>query len=179
MPLFAKPAAPIFGLIGYLQFTADVEGVDNGFLFRVAQEGHARLELEIRRQVESTLGSDFEVVRVTVDKGSAQILVVLGIAVTIFMTFSRYESFIKSVNLLVSQIKGFLRRFFESASPGAPGIDVSVTGSWQPSQAVLSAQEKLSASTGLDYGLLLLVYLVLSHAALSVLMIWLVIKHLK
>jgi hypothetical protein len=179
MPLFAKPTAPLFGLLGYLQFTADVEGGDDGFLYRVAQEGHVRLESEIRRQVENTLGSDFEVLRVSVDKGSAHILVVLGIGVTVFMTFSRYESFIKSVNLLVSQIRGLLRRFFESASPGAPGIDVSITGTWQPSQSVLSAHERLSAPSGLDYGSFLLVYLILSHAALLSLMVWLVVKHLK
>jgi hypothetical protein len=179
MPLFAKPTVPIYGFLGYLQFTANMEDDDEGFLYRVAQDRHERLELEIRRQVETTLGPDFQVSRINIEKGSVEILVGLGMAITIFMTFSRYESFIKSVNLLVSQIKDLLRRLFESASPGAPGIDVNVTGSWQPSQTVLAAQERLSISSGLDYGSFLLIYLTISHAALLALLVWLVIKHLK
>jgi hypothetical protein len=179
MPLFTKPTVPIYGFLGYLQFTANIQEGDEAFLYRVAQERHEQLESEIRRQVEKMLGSDVEVLRVRIEKGSVEILVWLGMAVTIFMTFSRYESFVKSVNLLVSQIKNLLRRFFESASPAAPGIDFTVTGSWEPSQTVLMAQERLSASSSLDYSPFLLAYLILSHAALLALMVWLVVKHLK
>jgi hypothetical protein len=181
MPAYSKQAVPIYGAVGFLQFSVKIDGEENSddFLYGYARETHRELEGEIRQQVKETLGSDFEVLEVRLDRGSVAILVVVGAVGTFYMGFSRYESFIKSVNLLVSQLKGVFRRFFERVNPGPPDIDLSVTGSWQPSATVLNAREKLESSASFDYGIALLVYLLLSHAALLGTLVWLLIRHLK
>ncbi len=181
MPFSSKQTAPIYGVIGFLQFTVKSNGggKTDDLLYGYARETHRELEGEIRYQVTQTLGSDFEVLDVRFNPGSVTILVVIGAVGTFYMAFSRYESFIKSVNLLVSQLKAVFRRFFERANPGSPDIDLSVSGSWQPSATVLNAREKLESSSGFDSGLMLLIYLLLSHAALLGMLVWLLIKHLK
>lgn len=181
MPPFSKLTVPIYGVVGFLQFTVKVNGEEKAddVLYGYARETHRELEGEIRQQVQETLGSDFEVLDVRLGRGSVTILVVIGAVGTFYMGFSRYESFIKSVNLLVSQLKAVFRRFFERINPGPPDIDLSVTGNWQPSTSVLNAREKLESSSGFDYGLALLIYLLLSHAALLGTLVWLLIRHLK
>lgn len=181
MPAYSKQTVPIYGAVGFLQFTVKIDGEEktDDFLYRYASETRRDLEGEIRQQVKETLGSDFEVVDVRLDHGSVAILVVIGAAGTFYMGFSRYESFIKSVNLLVSQLKAVFRRFFERVNPGPPDIDLSVTGSWQPSTTVLNARERLESSSSFDYGIALLIYLLLSHATLLGTLVWLLIRHLK
>jgi hypothetical protein len=107
------------------------------------------------------------------------ILIAVGAVGTFYMGFSRYESFIKSVNLLVSQLKSVFRRFFERVNPGPPDIDIAVTGSWQPSATVLNARASFNLSSGLDYGIVLLVYLLVSHAVILAALLWLLVRHLK
>lgn len=179
MPIFAQQTAPIYGVVGFMQFTVSTEGDDGGFLYSFASERHEKLEEEVRSQAQKTLGSNFEVLNVRLDRGSVEIMIMLGAVGTFFMGFSRYESFIKSVNLLTSQLKRVFQRFFESASPGPPDISIAVTGSWQPSSTVLAANETLNSTSGWNYGHVLLAYLILSHAALLFVFLWLVIHHLK
>jgi hypothetical protein len=181
MPLFSKQTVAVYGTVGFLQFRvkADAEEEEDDFLYGYARKTHRELESEIRQQVEQTLGSNFEVLEVRLSRGSVEILIIIGATGTFYMGFSRYESFIKSVNLLVSQLKSVLRKFFERVNPGPPEIDISVTGNWQPTGTVLNAREKLEASSGFDYGLTLLIYLLLSHAALLATFVWLLIRHLK
>jgi len=179
MAIFRKPTAPIYGMVGYLQFTVETDGDDEGFLYRFASERHKRLEDEIRAQVRETLGTDFEVLNVRLDRGSVHIWIALGAAGTFFMGFSRYESFMKSVNLLTEQLKRVFGRFFQGASPGPPGIPITVTGSWQPSATVLAANELLSNHSGWSGSDVILAYLVCSHAALLAVLLWLVIRHLR
>jgi hypothetical protein len=181
MPAHSNQTAPVYGVVGFLQFNIriDDEEKTDDFLYNYASKTHRELEGEIRQQVNETLGSDFEVVEVRLDRGSVAILVVIGAAGTFYMGFSRYESFIKSVNLLVSQLKSLFRRFFGRISPGPPGIELSVTGNWQPSPTVLNARERLESSSSFDYGNAFLIYLLLSHAALLGTFVWLLIRHLK
>ena len=179
MAIFGKITAPIYGMVGYLQFTVETDGDDEGFLYRFASERHKRLEDEIRAQVGETLGTDFEVLNVRLNRGSVEILVVLGAVGTFFMGFSRYESFVKSVNLLTQQLKRVFDQFFQGASPGPPGIPITVTGSWQPSATVIAANQFLSSASGWSSADFILAYLVCSHAALLIVMLWLVIRHLR
>jgi hypothetical protein len=120
MPIFAKPTVPIYGYVGFVSLTVRT-GNDNydGDLLGYARERHRELEADIYRQVQETLGADFEVLNVEFRKGSFVLLIALGAVGTFYMGFSRYESFIKSVNLLVSQLRGLLQRFFGEA-PLAP-----------------------------------------------------------
>jgi hypothetical protein len=123
MPAYSKQTVPIYGVVGFLQFTVKINGEEktDDFLYGYARETRRELEGEIRQQVHETLGSDFEVLEVRLDRGSVAILVIIGAAGTFYMGFSRYESFIKSVNLLVSQLKTAFRRFFERVNPGPAG----------------------------------------------------------
>ncbi len=179
MPIFGKLTAPIYGMVGYLQFTVETDGDDEGLLYRFASERHKRLEDEIRAQVRETLGTDLEVLNVRLQRGSVEIYVALAAVGTFFMGFSRYESFVKSVNLLTEQLKRVFDRFFQGASPGQPDIPITVTGSWQPSATVLAANQLLSSASGWSGADFILAYMVCSHAALLIVMLWLVIRHLR
>jgi hypothetical protein len=161
-----------------LTVTTGSENYDND-LFGYAREMHRQLEVDIDDAVQQTLGPEFEVRDVEVEKGSITVFVVLGTVGTLFLGFSRYESFIKSVNLLLSQLKGLLQRFFGQAPGGGTRPPVSVTGSWQPEPVVTSAYQAFSASTGIDSSQIMLAYLLLSHAALMGVLVWLIIRHLK
>jgi hypothetical protein len=57
----------------------------------------------VQRQVDETLGVEFDVISVEIRRGSITVLIVIGTVGSILMTFSHYENFIKSMNLLVSQ----------------------------------------------------------------------------
>lgn len=176
MPLFAKKTAPIFGLVGLLHFTvtSDNENFDDDLL-GYAREKRKQLEGEINAQVLATLGSEFAVQSIELHEGSIEIFVALTAVGTFFMGFSRYESFIKSVNLLISQISGLLRKLFGQL----PGTPVAVTGSWQPGSTVTAANQELRDSSGIETYDIVLGYLLLSHAALLSILLWLVIRHLK
>jgi hypothetical protein len=178
--MFATKSVPIYGVVGVLRLTVTTgsENYDNDLL-GYAREIHRQLEADIDNEVRQTLGPEFEVLNVQLDRGSITVLVVLGVVGTLYMGISRYESFIKSVNLLVSHLKGLLQQFFREVPGGATRPLVSVTGSWQPAQVVITAHQALSASTGIDSSQIMLVYLLLSHAALIGVLVWLVIRHLK
>lgn len=181
MPIFHTKAVPIYGTIGFVRLTVSTqnENYDND-LYSHARESYRQLEADIDTEVRQTLGPEFEVVNVALHKGSITILVVLGVVGTIYMGFSRYESFIKSVNLLISQLKGLLQRFFTAGAAGAPAPrPVSVTGSWEPAAVVTAANHVLNSSAGIDSDQIVLGYLLLSHAALIAVLLWLVIRHLK
>jgi hypothetical protein len=145
MPLFSKQTVPIYGVIGFLQFSVEVDDDEKGedLLYGYARETHRELESEIGQQVEQTLGSDFEMLEVRLNRGSVSILIILGATGTFYMGFSRYESFIKSVNLLVSQLKSVLRKFFERINPGPPDIDFSyreLAADWNGAQCAREAR---------------------------------------
>jgi hypothetical protein len=180
MPIFSSKTVPIYGFVGFLRLTVrtGTENYDNDLL-AYARERYRELEAEIDNEVRQTLGPEFEVQNVELHKGSITVLVVLGVAGTIYMGFSRYESFIKSVNLLVSQLKGLLQRFFAQPPGVAANSPVSVTGSWQPGPVVTAASHVLSSSTGIDSCQIVLGYLLLSHAALVAVLLWLVTRHLR
>jgi hypothetical protein len=180
MPIFAKPTVPIYGYVGLVSLTVRT-GNDNydGDLLGYARERHRELEADIYRQAQETLGADFEVLNVEFRKGSFVLLVALGAVGTFYMGFSRYESFIKSVNLLVSQLRGLLQRFFGEAPLAPAQTPVSVTGSWEPTPVVIAANQGLRVSAGIDSSHFVLGYLLLSHAALLTLLMWLVVRHLK
>jgi hypothetical protein len=178
MPLLSKPTVPIYGYVGALQLT--VRSADDRYdenLLGYARERHQALEKEIEQQVKETLGPDFEVIRVDIRQGSVTLWIVIGAVGTFFMGFSRYESFIKSVNLLVDQLKGLLRRFFSDVPGGGP--TVSATGSWQPAPVITAANQVFTSSSGLDSGMIMLIYLMLSHAAMTTILLWLLVRHLK
>jgi hypothetical protein len=122
-----------------------------------------------------TLGPEFDVLTVEFSRGSIDVLLTLKAVGTIYMGVSRWESFIKSMNLLVSQLRNLLLRFFGEASRDPASHPLTVTGSWEPAPVVIAANQVLSASTGFDCCYIVLAYLLLSHAAL----LGVVVRHLK
>lgn len=174
MPIFARKTVPIYGFIGLVRLTVNTNDEDSE-LFGYARELRQKLEAEIDLQVQRTLGPEFEVLSVEINRGSITLLIVLGAVGTLYMGFSRYEGFIKSVNLLVSQIKGLLQRFFGQTA----SRPLSVTGSWEPGPVITEANRAFDISSGIDSCQVVLVYLLLSHAALLGVLLWLVVRHLK
>ena len=178
MPIFAKRTVAIHGFVGYVRLTVTSDYEDER-LFGEAMERRKQLESEIRIQVQNTLRPEFEVLTIDFTRGSLHVLVALGAVGAFYMGFSRYENFIKSVNLLVSQLKGLLQRFLGRAYGGANQTPLTVTGSWQPGPVINAANMTLEESSGIDSSQFVLGYLLLSHAALLGLLIWLVVRHLK
>lgn len=178
MPIFAKRTVAIHGFVGHLQLTVISDDEDER-LFGEATERRKQLEAEIRLQVQTTLGPEFEVLTINLSRGSLHVLVALGAVGVFYMGFSRYENFIKSVNLLVAQLKSLLQRFFGKQPGFVNQTPVTVTGSWQPSSVINAGNLSLEASWGIESSQLVLAYLLLSHAALLGLLIWLVVRHLK
>jgi len=164
-------------MLGFLRFTVTTEDENyDSNLLGYARESSKQLKAEIDAQVRKTLGPEFEVESVEFNEGSIEAYVHLAAVGTILMAFSKYESFIKSVNLLISQLKGLLQRFF---SQGAEQPSVSVTGRWVPGPVISEANQAFGVSSGIDSSQFVLPYLVLSHAAILGVLLWLVIRHLK
>jgi hypothetical protein len=132
----------------------------------------------VDKQVKDTLGSEFGVLDMQIRQGSALILFVIGTLGTVYMGFSRYESFVKNANLLGSQVCGFLRRYFRRNSRFRES-EVTATGAWRPGPAMITAEQLLRVSSGIDSCKVILGYLIFSHACLLAVLIWIVVKHLK
>jgi hypothetical protein len=178
MPLFERKTVELTGVIGYLQVVASDNFDDReNSLYRHALEMRGELVVAANKQVLETLGPEFEVLNVEVRPGSAIIWIVIGSVGTVFMTFSRYESFVKSVNLLLSQLSNVMSRIL--GRQPRPGGGISVRSAWQPGPAITTANQLLNFSSSSDGCSYLIAYLVLSHAALMAVMIWLLVRHLK
>jgi len=182
MATSAKDSALISGVVAILQIriedpSAGSDSVDDEYLFRMALEMRGKLRHDIEAAVTETLGPEFEIHSLDISPGSAHLLIAISAATAFFMTFSRYESFVKSVNLLVSQVTGIVRRVIGSVSNGQREVEVRST--WSPMTPITSAHHILSPSNGIDMNRLLIFYLIASHAVLLVFVLWLLASHLK
>lgn len=178
MPNSTRRPIELSGLVATLRFVVEFGDrySDTDKLVGIARERRGELIRQIDHEVKGLLGQEFDVVDVIIREGSLVLIVVLGAAYSVYMGFSRYESFVKSFNLLISQIAGLLRRFF--VMPTAP--PVTVGGSWQPGTSMIAAESVARLSNQqYDPNLILLYYLILSHAVLVGVLVWIVIKHLK
>lgn len=144
-------------------------------LREVALEFRQELNDIISSATRATLGDEFAVTDLDLERGSLQIYVTLGTLYAVYMGFSRYESFIKSLSMLGSQLATLVFRFF-SAREG-PGI--TVKWSWQPGPALTVAEEVRRLSMAGDRDSVLLYYLISSHAVLLTALLWLIFKHLR
>jgi hypothetical protein len=178
MPLFAKRTMEVSGIVGYLQIVASDNFDDReNSLYRHALEMRGELVAVANKQVMETLGPEFEVLNLEIRPGSANIWIIISAVGSVLMTFSRYESFIKSLNLLLSQLSNVVSRIL--GRQPRPGGGISVRSAWQPGPAITTANQLLSLSSGSDGCSSLIAYHVLSHAALMAVMIWLLVRHLK
>lgn len=143
----------------------------------MAWERIHELEVEMRHEFDrvarDVLGREFRVRSMTIGRGSIEVIIVLAAVGSFYMGFSRYKNFMESLDLLRSQIQSILRRFM-------PNSD-SVSATWIPSPALVSVAENstplaLQWYTSHQIQMILLIYFIVSHAAILAVLVWLLIR---
>lgn len=124
------------------------------------------MEEEMKKVTQDTLGTEFSVRSVTPIRGSIEILVVIG---TTYYAASKYKNFVDSLELLRNQLEGLVRRFFRQKN-----ATVSSSMTLGPTVAIGG----MTTPSVFDSNKLLLGYLILSHAAMLVLFIWIIVRRI-
>ena len=139
------------------------------WLWATAQKEGYRLREEMNAAIHEHLGPEFDVRSMSLARGSLEILVVIG---TLYYAVSRYKNFIESVELAVAQLKRVVGSFFERRGP----VQLPVRATWNPGPGLVLSSR--SFAMGLDGGVsgLVVCYLVLSHAAMLAMLMWLLIS---
>lgn len=182
MPSSGRNSVLISGLVSFFQIHVrseyiSAEDEEDDYLYGMTLEMRQRLRHEIQEQVRSTLGLEFQVQSFEIRKGSVTLVFAVSTVFAFYMGFSRYESFIKSANLLVSQLKGIVQRILGQSTNARLG-NLVVEGTWAPLTPITEAHNELSpAPKRFDNCTLLLLYLVTTHAALLSVLIWLLFRH--
>lgn len=140
----------------------------NGKLWMFLQETRSELEAETKKAVQQTLGPEFEVRDISFKRGSIEVLLVIG---TVYYAISRYKNFIESIEMLVSHLRRIFTRFFERWGP----MPVYVSGNWTPGPALVRV-ETMMTYRHFDGNTILLWYVLLSHAALLGVLIWMLLN---
>jgi hypothetical protein len=169
----------------------DGEDVQNDDLYRYARENSGRIRALIQAEMMRKLGEQYRIGEFRVESGSAAILFdVHALAghlkefaengfVLAGVTFAAIDGFLNTMDRFVSGCTTVLRAFFQKAP--APKIGVApliVQPSWHLSSALLVAVGIASSGkSGTDT--LLVRYLIISHAALLVFIVWLVVRHMQ
>ena len=140
--------------------------IDDDLYFMFNEKIQYKLKSEVEDILKKILGDQFEVRRLTVVRGSVEVLILIG---TTYYAVSRYKNFIESINLLTSQIKSL---FSKIASQNQPSTSIEVTGDWSPSPALINAEVASSRVTSNPILLIMLLYIILSHAAMLTVIIY-------
>lgn len=138
-------------------------------LYSHARETRGEIESQVKEAVVKYLGPEFEVHQISIGRGSVETLVIIG---TVYYAIANYESFVKSIQLLVSHLRNVFLHIFQGFGPPP----ISVSASWTPGPGLVRAESELFHSSRIDYSLILLLYLILSHTALLSIFIWLVLN---
>ena len=151
--------------------TAEPEPDDR--LWSIASHDSHRLREEIGAAVHAHMGPEFDVRSMSFARGSLELLVVVG---TLYYAVSRYKNFVESIELLIAQLKRVTSVFFGPPRMLGP---VSVQGSWTPGPGLVQAAPRVfEALLGESSGLAVW-YLVLSHAAMLAVLLWLLVRGLR
>ncbi|MBI5473547.1 MAG: hypothetical protein HY961_14505 [Ignavibacteriae bacterium] len=172
-----KPVFPFLGRrttlsgdVVSIRFTIDFRNgreVDQE-VWNFLQETRGELESDTKQAVEKILGPEFEVRSISFRRGSIEIIIIIG---TVYYAISRYKNFIESIEMLVSQLKSLFQRFFGRFGPQP----LSVHGTWSPGPALARAETIMSYGA-IDGTMILLWYIILSHAALLSVFIWMLLN---
>lgn len=138
-------------------------------LWDIARQDSYRLRERVSSAVHEHMGPEFDVRSMSYSRGSLEVIVVIG---TLYYAVSRYKSFVESVELMVAQLRNILASFFERRMPGP----VSVQGSWSPGPALAQGTPGIFAGIGGEGPALVVWYLVLSHAAMLAVLLWLILR---
>lgn len=129
----------------------------------------ANLQSAMLAATHQSLGPEFDVRSMSVTRGSIEILVTIG---AVYYALSRYKNFVESIELLASQLAGVVRRFLEEAMRHQPVPQLSVSGTWEPGPALVRLEAFEPVLPGIAWAYPLLWYVILRHAALLALFIW-------
>jgi len=146
-------------------FRVVMTGKEEEQMFRNMVEIRKEIQRNMSRLAKETVGPEFEITNMTVGRGSVELLITLGAT---YVVISRYKNFIESLNLFRRQLETIIRDY-------GPFAEVNATWSPAPALAVAQAGSPSFESQSLTQ-VLLLAYLILSHAALLTVFIWLVVK---
>jgi len=166
----------VSGDAAYFHYSIKLFGDDeHAAMSRIIEEqsGKNRMQFEMEDAARALFGKDFYIRTVTVGRGSIELLVILATAGTFYMGFSRYKNFIESAQLLKSQLQGIVRKFIPEAG--------EVNANFVPGPALAPVEASFASSefdsqrhSGLT--MLLLWYVILSHAALLAIALWTIYK---
>ena len=161
------------GDIAYLRFVMTWQNEDwqrENKAWELLRETKPLLDDQIRETVRKQMGAEFSVRDVVLVRGSIEVVVIIG---TVYYVTSKYKNFIESIGLLKSQLKGLIRGHVDPQSIEP----ITMTDTWVPGPALASSGigARRIASDDLTK-ILLLSYLILSHAALLTLLIWLIVR---
>jgi hypothetical protein len=150
-----------------------VEPEANDRLWSIASHDSYRLREEIAAAVHEHMGPEFDVRSMSFARGSLELLVVVG---TLYYAVSRYKNFVESIELLIAQLKRVTAGFFGPPRMLGP---VSVQGSWTPGPGLVQAAPRMFDALMGECSGLVVWYLVLSHAAMLAVLLWLLARGLR
>jgi len=135
------------------------------------EESRGEIEVESSEAAKRFLGPGVEVKVVSIGPGSIEIIAAV---VAAYYLISNYKSFAESLQLLVRQIRHILARILGRRRVPTPPI---VTVEWSPGPALppYLVEESVRILDS-NASLLLLCYLVISHAILLFALIWIIIR---
>jgi hypothetical protein len=134
----------------------------------IRREGY-QLREDMASAVHEHMGPEFDIRSMSFARGSLEILVVIG---TLYYGVSRYKNFIESIELSVAQLKRVVSAFFDRRMRGP----LSVQGNWAPGPGLVQAAPRLSGGMIGESPGLVVWYLVLSHAAMLAVLLWLLVR---
>jgi hypothetical protein len=170
MPFFRRKIR-IEGEVVSYRFTMYL--LEEGTAYETLLKRQEDLEQGIRELMGKQVGmKELELRELTIQRGSIEVLIIIGAVTTFFLNFSRYKSFVESLQLLKSQIGEQFRRYISHH-----GV-VSIRSSTLLGPSFIPTR---SEGVNLDFqvSLVLLLYVIISHAALLTVFIWLLIKKLQ
>lgn len=140
-------------------------------LWDITRKESFRLRDEMADAVHKHMGPEFDVRSMSFARGSVELLVVIG---TLYYAVSRYKNFVESIELLVAQLKRVVTGFFDQRL--GPSSLISVQGNWTPGPGLAQAAPRLSGGLIGESPGLVVWYLVLSHAAMLAVLLWLLVR---
>jgi hypothetical protein len=151
--------------VAYLRFTAEVANEDDAW--PEVYEHRLRMRREAEAIVQEILGQQYTISTFVVGRGSITLLIVLSTAFAGYVAVSRYKNFVESISVVRGQIERILRDELVQFRP-------QVQSAWAAGPGLA---ETVSPTNSTEWvKMLLLLYLILSHAALLTVFIWKVLK---
>lgn len=169
-----EPRSVISGAVCtvHIVVNSDFDPEDRAWHLLSRESYGGRLQSQMLAATHQALGPEFDVRSMSLARGSIEIFVTIG---AVYYALSRYKNFVDSIELLASQLAGVVRRFLESEvlQPVPQG---AVSATWEPGAGLVRLETLEPSPSGIAWAYPLLWYVILSHAALLALFIWLMAR---